>query len=93
MAYFEDTTISKKETAALLLYAQLEHDNKHIMQEQHHLLQVFGLSIILLSLKQHQGFLFSVRQTSVLSTNSRPVLWQFHALDGFKMQNNYHQEA
>ena len=42
MAYFEDKTISKKETAALLLYTQLEHDNKHIMQEQHHLLKVFG---------------------------------------------------
>ena len=56
MAYFEDTTISKKETAALLFYAQLKHDNKHTMQEQHHLLQVFGLSIILLSLKQQLVF-------------------------------------
>ena len=28
MAYFEDNTISKKTTAALLLYTQLEHDNK-----------------------------------------------------------------
>ena len=41
MAYFEDKIISK--TSALLLYAQLEHDtyNKHIMQEQQDLLQVF----------------------------------------------------
>ena len=56
MAYFEDKTISKKKTAALLLYTQLEHDNKHIMQEQHFILQVFGLFVILLSFKQHPVF-------------------------------------
>ena len=42
MVYFEDKTNMKKQTAALLLYTQLEHD-KIILQEQHHLLQVFGL--------------------------------------------------
>ena len=56
MAYFEDKTISKKTTAALLLYTQLEHDNKHIMQEQRNLLLVFGLFIIMLSFKQHPVF-------------------------------------
>ena len=38
------------------LYRQLEHDNKHIMQEQHHVLQAFGLFIIMLSFKQHPVF-------------------------------------
>ena len=51
MVYFEDKTNRKKKTAALLLYTQLEHDNI-ILQEQHHLLQVFGLFIIMLSFKQ-----------------------------------------
>ena len=43
MAYFEDKTISKKKTSALLLYTQIEHDtcNKKIMQEQQYLLHVF----------------------------------------------------
>ena len=54
--YFEDKTNRKKKTAALLLYTQLEHD-KIILQEQHHLLQVFGLFIIMLSFKQ-QSVLF-----------------------------------
>ena len=65
-------TISKEKTAALLLYTQLDHDDKHTMLEQHCLfnfsirkgylvygraeLQVFGLFIILLSFKQHPVF-------------------------------------
>ena len=55
MAYFEDKIISK--TSALLLYAQLEHDtcNKHIMQEQQDLLQVF-VYYYFFSFKQHLGF-------------------------------------
>ena len=57
MAYFKDKTISKKKTAALLLYTQLDHNyNKHNTQWQHNLLQVFGLFIILLSFKQHPVF-------------------------------------
>ena len=44
MMYFEDKTNRKKKTAALLLYTQLEH-YKIILQEQHHLLHVFGLFI------------------------------------------------
>ena len=43
MAYFEDKTISKEKTSALLLNTHLEHDtcNKHIMQEKQDILQVF----------------------------------------------------
>ena len=56
MAYFEDKTISNKKTSALvlLLCTQLEHDicNKHIMQEQEDLLQVF----VYYYFKQHPGF-------------------------------------
>ena len=58
MVYFEDKTNRKKKTAALLLYTQLEHDSI-ILQEQHHLLQVFGFFIIMLSFKQHSSFLSS----------------------------------
>ena len=50
-------TIRKKKTAKRLLYMQLEHDQK-LMQEQHHLLQVFGL-FITLSFKQRPVFLSS----------------------------------
>ena len=60
MVYFEDKTNRKKKTAALLLYTQLEHD-KIILQEQHHLLQVFGLFIIMLSFKQHSVFFLASR--------------------------------
>ena len=60
MVYFEDETNRKKKTAALLLYTQLERD-RFILQEQHHLLQVFGLFIIMLSFKQHSAF-FLVEQ-------------------------------
>ena len=57
MAYFEDKTISKKKTSAVLLYPQLEHDtcNKHIKQEQQDLLRYLFI-IIFLSFKQHPGF-------------------------------------
>ena len=43
MAYFEDKTISKEKTSAPLLNTHLEHDtcNKHIMQQQQDILQVF----------------------------------------------------
>ena len=60
MVHFEDKTNRKKKTAALLLYTQLEH-GKIILQDQHHLLQVFGLFIIMLSFKQHSVF-FLVEQ-------------------------------
>ena len=85
MVYFEDKTNRKKKTAALLLYTQLEHD-KIILQEQRHLLQVFGLFIIMLSFKQHSVFFHcSFRQTSLLSTSTiNSVLCQFHAKDRLK---------
>ena len=85
MVYFEDETNRKKKTAALLLYTQLKHD-KIILQEQHHLLQVFGLFIIMLSCLSSSTHC-SFRQTSLLSTstiNSRTVLCQFHAKDRLK---------
>ena len=62
MVYFEDST------AALLLYTQLEHD-KIILQEQHHLLQVFGLFIIMLSFKQHSVFFLVEQYPLQFSTN------------------------
>ena len=55
MAYFEDKTIRNKKAAALLLYTQLEHD-KFILQEQHHLLQVFGFFNVLLAFMQRPVF-------------------------------------
>ena len=93
MAYFDEKTIRKKKAAALLQNMQLEHDKK-LLQEQHHLLQVFGL-FITLSLKQRPFFSdrlthCRIRQTSVLT---RTVLCQFHAKDGFKVLANYHHEA
>ena len=59
------------------------------MQEQHHLLQVFGLFIIMLSFQQHSVFFLVEQypQTSPLSAstiNSRTVLCQFHAKDRLK---------
>ena len=88
MVYFENKTNRKKKTAALLLYTQLEHD-KIILQEHHHLLQVFGLFIIRLFafFLVEQPTHCSFRQTSLLSTstiNSRTVLCQFHAKDRLK---------
>ena len=68
MVYFEDKTNRKKKTAALLLYRQLEHD-KIILQEQHHLLQVFGLFIIMLSFKQHPVFFLVELYLLQFSTN------------------------
>ena len=66
--YFKDKTNRKKKTAALLLYTQLEHD-KLILQEQHHLLQVFGLFIIMLSFKQHFVFFLVEQYPLQFSTN------------------------
>ena len=68
MVYFEDKTNRKKKTAALLLYTQLEHDNI-ILQEQHHLLQVFGFFIIMLSFKQHSVFFLVEQYPLQFSTN------------------------
>ena len=64
---------------------------KNFLQEQDHLLQVFGL-FITLSLKQRPFFSdrlthCRIRQTSVLT---RTVLCQFHAKDRFKVLANYH---
>ena len=84
--------ISKtRQTGGRLLYTQLEHD-KIILQEQHHLLQVFGLFIIMFSFKQHSVFFlveqyplqFSTNEslsTCTSTINSRTVLCQFHAKD------------
>ena len=62
IAYFEDKTISKKKTSALLLYAQMEHDtcNKNIMQEQQDLLHVFVYYDV--SFKQHPVLLIVPRR-------------------------------
>ena len=88
MVYFEDKTNRKKKTAALLLYTQLKH-----VQEQHHLLQLFGLFIIMLSFKQRSCFLssravptavFDKRVFYLHLLNSRTVLCQFHAKDRLK---------
>ena len=68
MVYFEDKTNRKKKTAALLLYTQLEPD-KIILKEQHHLLQVFGLFIIMLSFKQHSVFFLVEQYPLQFSTN------------------------
>ena len=57
MTYFEEKTNMKKKAAELLLYMQLEHDQK-LLQEQHHLLQVFGL-FITPSFAAASGFLSS----------------------------------
>ena len=58
MAYFEDKTISKEETSALLLNTHLEHDtcNKHIMQEKQDILQVFVYYYVFLSSSTRVSF-------------------------------------
>ena len=91
MVYFEDKTNRKKKTAALLLYTQLEHA-KIILQEQHHLLQVFGLFIIMLSFKHSVFFLvelyplqFSTNESFIyIYYKLKNSLCQFHAKDRLK---------
>ena len=46
MACFKDKTIKTTKASTLLLCMQLEHD-RHLMHEQHRLLQEFGLFITL----------------------------------------------
>ena len=76
--YFEDKTNRKKNTAALLLYTQLEHD-KIIFQEQHHLLHVFGLFIIMLSFKQHFVF-FLVEQYPLQFSTNEFIIYIYYEL-------------
>ena len=78
MMYFEDKTNRKKKTAALLLYTQLEHD-KIILQEQHHLLHVFGLFIIMLSFKQHSVF-FLVEQYPLQFSTNESFIYIYYTL-------------
>ena len=78
MVYFEDKTNRKKKSAALLLYTQLEHD-KFILQEQHHLLQVFGLFIIMLSFKQHSVF-FLVEQYQLQFSTNESFIYIYYKL-------------
>ena len=80
MVYFEDKTNRKKKTAALLLYTQLEHDKIIFkLQEQHHLLKVFGLFIIMLSFKQHSVF-FLVEQYPLQSSTNESFIYIYYKL-------------
>ena len=79
MVYFEDKTSRKKKTAALLLNTQLEHD-KIILLEQHNLLQVFGLFIIMLSFKQHYVFFLVEQYPLQFSTNESFILHIYYKL-------------
>ena len=103
MVYFEDKTNrkkKKKKTAALLLYTQLEHD-KIILQEQHHLLQVFGLFIIMLSFKQHSVFFLVELYPLQFSTNESFIYIYYKLKNSFvavsceryiEIQPNCHRE-
>ena len=91
MVYFEDKTNRKKKTAALHLYTQLEHD-KIILQEQHHLLQVFGLFIIMLFFKQHSVF-FLVKQYQLqFSTNESFIYIEQFCVSFMRKIENCHRE-
>ena len=73
-------------TAALLLYTQLEHD-KVILQEQDHLVQVFGLFIYSVVFQAALGFLSS-RAVPIAVFDKRVLLrtveCQCHAKDRLK---------
>ena len=76
MVYFEDKT-NRKKTAAPLLTRNWNMI-KFILQEQQHLLQVFGL-FIMLSFKQH-SFFFLVEQYPLQFSTNESFIYIYYKL-------------